>query len=60
MAAVQASIDYTHRNPVTRELCKLNRDWRWSSARYYESDGQEADPLLPRITPLPNDFWSTG
>ena len=57
VAAVQGSIDYIHRNPVGRELCVRSRDWRWSSARYYESDGQIVDPQLPKITPLPPEFW---
>jgi putative transposase len=56
--AVQASLDYIHRNPVARKLCVQARHWRWSSARYYESDGQVLDPLLPTITPLPAEFWS--
>lgn len=56
--AVQASIDYMHRNPVTRGLCHNNRDWRWSSARFYESDGQQIDSLLPLLTPIPAEFWS--
>lgn len=55
--AVQGSIDYIHRNPVERKLCVRATDWRWSSARYYESDGQTVDPLLPKITPLPREFW---
>jgi putative transposase len=54
---VQASLDYIHNNPVRRGLCVKARDWRWSSARYYESDGQERDELLPKITPLPAEFW---
>jgi putative transposase len=55
--AVQASIDYIHRNPVERELCVRATDWRWSSARYYESNGQIIDRLLPKLTPLPREFW---
>ena len=56
--AVSASIDYIHLNPVKRGLCKQARDWRWSSARFYETDGQHVDSLLPKITPLPAEFWS--
>jgi putative transposase len=56
--AVQASLDYIHLNPVKRGLCVKARDWRWSSARYYETDGREVDKLLPHITPLPAEFWS--
>jgi putative transposase len=58
--AVQASLDYIHLNPVKRGLCFQARDWRWSSARYYETDGREVDRLLPSITPLPAEFWSVG
>lgn len=56
--AVPASIDDIHNNPVQRGLCQKARDWRWSSARLYESDGTFFDPLLPRITPLPAEFWA--
>ena len=55
--AVQSSIDYIHWNPVKRKLCQKPRDWRWSSARYYESEGKEVDPLHPAITFLPREFW---
>jgi putative transposase len=55
--AVATSIDYIHQNPVRRKLCQKARDWRWSSARYYESDGGELDPLHPVITFLPYEFW---
>ncbi|HUE69488.1 MAG TPA: hypothetical protein VMP01_01255 [Pirellulaceae bacterium] len=54
--AVQAAIDYIHNKPVQRGLCKHARDWRWSSARFYESDGSFVDPLHPQITPLPAEF----
>ena len=57
--ALQGSLDYIHTNPVKRGLCVKARDWRWSSARYYESDGQEYDALLP-IRPVPAEFWSAG
>jgi putative transposase len=56
--AVQASLEYLHHNPVKRGLCVRARDWRWSSARYYNSNGTIQDALLPRITPLPAEFWS--
>lgn len=55
--AVQSAIDYIHGNPVERQLCLQSRDWRWSSARYYESEGREVDPLHPVITFLPSEFW---
>jgi putative transposase len=55
--AVSASLDYIHANPVKRGLCHKARDWRWSSALFYEDEGQSVDPLLPRLTPLPAEFW---
>lgn len=57
--AVLASIDYIHLNPVKRGLCQRARDWRWSSARFYESGGTVIDPALPRLTMLPAEFWTT-
>ena len=36
-AAIEASIDYLHQNPVRRGLCQKAVDWKWSSARYYLS-----------------------
>ncbi len=35
LKAIEASIDYIHRNPVERGLCPRATDWKWSSARYY-------------------------
>jgi putative transposase len=55
--AATAALDYLHLNPVKRGLCQKARDWRWSSARFYEHEGQFADPLLPKIKPLPAEFW---
>ena len=55
--AVSASLDYIHTNPVKRGLCHKARDWRWSSALFYEDEGRSVDPLLPRLTPLPAEFW---
>jgi len=55
--AVRASIDYIHTNPVKRGLVRKNRQWNWSSARFYETDGQEYDPRCPRLQPLPAEFW---
>jgi len=57
-ATVLASIDYIHMNPVRRRLVTQARLWKWSSARFYESDGAQIDPDLPRITPMPAEFWS--
>jgi putative transposase len=58
VGVVQAAIDYIHNNPVKRGLCQKARDWRWSSARFYVDDGAFVDPLLPKITPLPAEFWA--
>ena len=49
-------IDYFHLNPVRRGLVTYARDWKWSSARWYESDGEEIDPQLPIIHGLPWEF----
>ena|SRR5688572_11813019 len=57
-ATVMSSMDYIHMNPVRRGLVTQARLWKWSSARFYETDGLEIDPDLPRITPLPAEFWT--
>lgn len=49
---IEAAIHYFHRNPVERELCQSAIDWKWSSARYYLSNGESIDPDLPQITKL--------
>jgi putative transposase len=56
--AAEASIDYLHLNPVKRGLCRQAIDWRWSSARFYESDGAVIDAALPQLTFLPAEFWT--
>ncbi len=58
LTAVRNSIDYIHENPVRRGLCRRATDWRWSSARWYLSDGKILDEALPKLTPFPPDFWS--
>jgi putative transposase len=55
-SAVQSAIDYIHLNPVRRRLVTRARLWKWSSARFYESDGTELDVDLPRIMPMPAEF----
>jgi putative transposase len=55
---VQSSIEYIHLNPVRRKLVTDARRWKWSSASYYESDGREIEADLPRITPMPAEFWT--
>ena len=56
-ASVEAAMDYIHLNPVRRKLVTQARLWKWSSARFYESDGKLVDLDLPRITPMPAEFW---
>ena len=57
--AVEAAIGYIHENPVRRQLCERPADWRWSSARHYQGDGQGAVrlELPPTIHGLTWDFW---
>lgn len=45
--------DYLHLNPVRKNLVEQARDWRWSSAAWYEGIMQDAP--LP-IDPIPNDW----
>jgi len=56
-ASVLASIDYIHMNPVRRMLVSQACLWKWSSARFYESNGAYVDPDWPRLAPLPAAFW---
>ena len=44
-----ACIEYVHNNPVRRNLVKLATDWKWSSARWYASEGEIVDPDLPKL-----------
>ena len=60
--AVATAIDYIHHNPVRRKLVEHIADWKWSSASaLQENNGFEkpvaADPDLPKLTPLPAEFW---
>ena len=43
--AVEAAVAYIHENPVRRQLCERSAEWRWSSARHYQEDGQGASRL---------------
>lgn len=52
------AINYIHENPVRRQLAPRARDWKWSSARWYESNGQEIDPDLPTMHGLPKEFFT--
>lgn len=54
---IRASIDYIHLNPVRRGLCQRASDWKWSSARWYETDRKHKDPELPTIHGLPAEFF---
>jgi putative transposase len=56
-SAVMAAIEYIHNNPVRRGLVSDALAWRWSSARWYASDGQFVDPHLPTIHGLRPGFW---
>jgi putative transposase len=56
--ALMAAIDYIHMNPVRRGLCDTIVEWRWSSARWYTSDGQHFDPALPKIHGPPPGFFT--
>ena len=58
-AAVSASIDYIHTNPVKRGLCQRATDFKWSSARFHLQNTIDDD--LPKLTPLdPEWFQSSG
>ena len=55
--AVTASTEYLHLNPVRRGLCRSAVDWRWSSARWYASDGAIVDADLPTIHGPPSELF---
>ena len=51
--AIESSIDYIHRNPVERKLCRRAIDFRWSSARYYLAQaGSHPFEGLPKVDGL--------
>ena len=54
--AILAAIEYIHLNPVRRGLVSEARAWRWSSARWFLSDGKIVDPMLPKLHPLPAEL----
>lgn len=54
---VMLVIDYIHANPIRRGLVERARQWKWSSASWYESEGQDIDPDLPLIQHLPPGFF---
>ena len=53
-----STIDYIHLNPVRRGLTKRAADYRWSSARLYYSDGQSIDPILPKLSAVPPEWFA--
>lgn len=55
--AVENAINYIHLNPVKRKLSNDSSSWKWSSDRWYESDGKVVDPDLPQIHGLPWEFF---
>ena len=58
-AAVGASIDYIHTNPVKRGLSQRATDFTWSSARFHEFG--IVNPQLPQlIRPDPEWFHRSG
>lgn len=56
-ATVLSSIDYIHENPVRRGLCRQAVDWKWSSARWYASDGRIDDSDLPQLAGPPAEMF---
>src|SRR5262249_36637078 len=58
-AAIAASINYIHLNPVKRGLCERAIDFKWSSARFHLQG--IIDPDLPKlIRPDPEWFHDSG
>ncbi len=58
-AALSASIDYIHHNPVKRGLCVRATDWKWSSARFQLQGHRDAD-LPPLVRPETHWFDRSG
>jgi putative transposase len=58
-AAISASIDYFHTNPVKRGLCRRAIDFTWSSARFYEL-GVDDQKLPNLVRPDPEWFHQPG
>jgi len=52
-SSVEQAIEYIHFNPVRRGLVTRAIDWKWSSARWYVSDGSDLDSHLPAIHGVP-------
>jgi REP-associated tyrosine transposase len=47
---LSSMLDYVHLNPVRRGLVERTRDWKWSSAAWFE-DGSETPLVLDPIPP---------
>ena len=45
--AVGEVVDYIHANPVRRGLCDLPRQWRWSSAAWYDGLDYRGPTIRP-------------
>ncbi len=56
-SAVIAAIEYIHLNPVRRRLVDSAENWRWSSARWYVSEGRHVDPQLPALHAPPAELF---
>ena len=53
-ATLLSMIDYIHANPVRRQLVERPRDWKWSSAAWYDDL-----TLVPiEVDPIPSDWLS--
>ncbi|REK20705.1 MAG: hypothetical protein DWQ45_05595 [Planctomycetota bacterium] len=52
-----SAIDYVHMNPVRRRLVERASLWKWSSARWYETDRQHVDVDLPEMHGLRPGFF---
>ena len=48
--ALLSMMDYLHNNPVRKQWVLRARDWRWSSAAWY--DDLSAVPLIPDRIPF--------
>lgn len=45
-------IDYVHANPVRRNLVQRPRDWKWSSAAWFD----DRSPIPLPVDPIPTDW----
>jgi len=55
---LRSVIDYIHMNPVRSGLVECATDYKWSSARWYASDGQEIGPTLPKLSAVPSEWFA--